>query len=196
MSFVDLPLVLTDIICEFAYNTVCKRDMFFDLSWQESVQKNIPMLFFTPGVPTLPMFTGMCSSGHFGSGRFHGSYYELFTPNPLKKGNPYYPTEAIHRDARVFSGIPAQCCFMLRNDVVRRARKYRGSLQKKVRAFIRQGLPGIRNWNQALGITFANPFWYRKESYRVENHVERELIRTWVRQLKVAAFVLPCDSPV
>ena len=194
MIITDMPRVITDIICTFAYNVRCKKDMLDDLNWQADVQKNIPMLFFATSVPTNPIFEYDCGRIAGRISGCGGMYSELYTPNPFRKGNPYYPTTAINRYARIFSQMANTCTFLLRNDVVRKARMYKHPLEKKVSCYLRQGIAGIRNWNHALSTIFSHPFWLKLSSYEPRSRVEAHLILLWVSSLRQAAFVAPCVS--
>ena len=106
----------------------------------------------------------------------------------LRKGNPYFPTSAIHKQARVISGIPLDACRLLKNEVVRKERKYKGSLFKNVMCFVNQSHCWLENWNTALSTFFKHDFWYVAESYEPRDHLERGLIQQWVSCLETAGF--------
>ena len=195
MTTFHWPRVITDMICEFAYNVPCKKNMFLDLDWQLDVQKNIPMFFFTMSVPTTPCFPhdSPLIGGRITEGG--GYYQELYTPNPFRKGNPYYPTTAINHYARIFSQIANTCTALLRNDVVRKHRMYKSPIERKVACYLRLGIAGVERWNHALTTIFNHPFWYYEKSYDPTTPMEAHLIRLWVRELRKGAFVQPCASP-
>ena len=188
MTTVMLPIVLWDIICEFAYNVMCKKDMLEDVEYQLTVQKNIPMLFFTQSIPTKPLFCKEWYRTASIAFRAHRLYVELFTLNPLRKGNPYFPTSAIHRQARVISEIPLDAWRLLKNEVVRKNRKYKGSLFKNVMHFVNTSQCWLQNWNTALSTIFLHDFWYDVHSYEARDHLERGLILRWVESLEAACF--------
>ena len=162
--------------------------MFEDIEYQYTVQKNIPMLFFTQSIPTLPLFCREWYKSASIAFRAQRLYVELFTLNPLRKGNPYFPTSAIHKQARVISGIPLDACRLLKNEVVRKERKYKGSLFKNVMCFVNQSHCWLENWNTALSTFFKHDFWYVAESYEPRDNLERGLIQQWVSCLETAGF--------
>ena len=206
MSIHDLPIALTDMICQFAYNTPCKKDIFDDLTYQETAQKNIPMLFFTQSLPCEPLFRGpSCrtisprdcrlvdprpesDNWYRSTDIFRHAYVDLYTPNPFRLGNPYYPTWAIHPRCQFFSMIPLQMCHLLRSTAVRAAKKYQGSLCKRVRSFVKQGALGLHNWNYFLETVMQHEFWYSVECYHAFTSLEEGLIRKWVSELPHASF--------
>lgn len=205
MSINDLPIALTDMICWFAYNTPCKKDIFVDLTFQETAQKNIPMLFFTQSVPAFPMFPGPgrrygvrdriagdnrpeADTWYKSTDLFRHAYVDLYTENPFRRGNAYYPSWAIHPRCQFFSLIPLQMCHLLHKSAVRAEKKYQGSLCKRVRSFVKQGPLGLHNWNYFLESVLQYKFWYTESCYKAFTGLEKSLIRTWVSDLRYAAF--------
>ena len=190
MTNVLIPVELWDIICEYAYNVMCKKDMFEDVIYQCTVQKNIPGLFFTQSIPTKPLFCKEWYRTASIAYRAHRLYVELFTLNPLRRGNPYFPTSAIHRQARVISEVPLDACRLLKNNVVRKSRRYKGSLFKNVMHFVNTNHCWLENWNNALSSIFQHEFWYDVSNYDTSDHLERGFIRQWVDSLETACFGL------
>ena len=188
MNMDMLPIALFDVICEYAYNCPCEKDMFLDIEYQWMVQKNIPALFFTPCVPTLPLFQRERYISLYVARRNHSHYVELFTYNPFRKGNPYFPTNAIHQHAKMWSSVPLDMCSLLRNNVVRKARKYKGSLAKNLRQFLNTNQCWLESWNQALLTIFSHDFWYDVHSYTPYSPLEDQLIKDWVADLRGARF--------
>lgn len=182
----NLPRDISNLICVFAYGVMCKRDILDDVTHQASVQKNIPCIFLTQSLPTEPLFPleWLISTNH------HmyvcPKYVELFTPNPFRAGNAYFPSLSIHPQGQLWSTVPLTMCGLLRNEVVRKNRRYKGSLHKNVGLFLKQSLYG---WNIALETIFHHKFWYDAASYEPMNPLQARLIRRWVAELEEAAFV-------
>ena len=79
-------------------------------------------------------------------------------------------------------------CSLLRNNVVRKARKYKGSLAKNLRQFLNTNQCWLESWNQALLTIFSHDFWYDVNSYTPYCPLEDQLIKDWVADLRGARF--------
>ena len=209
MNIVQLPVCISDLICAFAYNCRCKTDIFSDIIWVENVQKNIPPVFLKPFLPTRPIFQPWWRGSHFTICQFLAEremYNDMYTPNPFRMGNPYFPTRALLFEGGFFSHIPILMANNLRNSVVRANKKYKGSLLNRMRNFTacyssvgrhpRSFFGNLKSdWNESLATEFSYEFWYDPNSYTSTNEIEKRIIPLWIRGLKSATFLVS-DAPV
>ena len=192
MNLPEMPIVVFDMICVFAYGAMCKKDMFLDVAWVDSVQKSIPPMFLKPSVPTRPFFTNY----QWGTWQIEQSlrdlYVDLYKPNPYRRGNPYFPTASLQLEFGVFSKIPFHTAVCLKNGVVRGAKKYKGSLVKRVRKLCAHGK--IWDWNMILQECFSESFWFDLESFEPRDYVMASVIPRFVQQLRTASFLVSSDA--
>ena len=192
MIIPELPIVVFDMICVFAYGAMCKKDMFLDIEWVDSVQKSIPPMFLKPSVPTRPFFANY----DWGTWQIEQSlrnlYVDLYKPNPYRRGNAYFPTASLQIEFGIFSNIPFHTALCLKNRVVREAKKYKGSLVKRVKKLCVHGK--LWDWNTMLEECFSEPFWLVMNSYEPSDYVMASVIPRFVRQLRTASFLVSSDA--
>lgn len=186
MNLPEMPIDVFDMICVFAYGAMCKKDMFLDIQWVDSVQKSIPALFLKPSVPTRPFFANYRWGNWEIEQTLRNLYVDLYQPNPYIRGNPYFPTGSLQIEFGVFSQIPYFAAGCLKNSVVRRVKKYKGSLVKRVRKSL---VLRIEDWNKILGECFGDPFWADVNSYEPSDYVMANAIPRFVQGLRTASFL-------
>ena len=80
--------ILRTIMC-FLYPQHARVNIFSDIEMILNVRKSIPCVFFAQNVPTKDIFISAYE--------ISSALNVLFQPNPFVKGNPYIPTNMLHR---------------------------------------------------------------------------------------------------
>ncbi len=194
MTTVQIPLAIFDVICQFAYNTRCEKDLFCDVEFVADVQKSIPPVFFKHTLPARPFFEPFGASYEenfsFMSSRRRTAerrtYLELFTPNPYVRGNAYYPTKALDTNYGIWSHVPKLMVSLLKNPWVRSHKKYKGSLMKNVGCQLQAP---ISRWNYILMTHFSHGLWLDEKAYHSSNSYQKRLIPVWISALQSASFL-------
>ena len=192
MNTHEIPIVIFDMICVFAYGALCKKDMFLDVAWVDSVQKSIPPIFLKATVPTRPYFTNYQWGDWQMEETLRGLYVDLYRQNPYRRGNPYFPTASLQIEFGIFSQIPFYTAICLKNSVVRRAKKYKGSLVKRIKKLCQHGK--LWDWNTMLSECFLHPMWGDPSSFEPKDYVMKSIIPCFVQQLRTASFLASSDA--
>ena len=155
----DLPREIWALVWEFAWGLNMKKHPFDDLERVYDIQCSIPPIFFKDRVEPL---TWVKEAWDEYFKNLRTEMYQLFTPNPFKKGNAYLPFALVHED--VWSRIPSFVLETLKPSGVHELVTYRGCLWRRLQ---RHYARPVLQWNKSLEEFFL-PLSDLKQSHFLE----------------------------
>ena len=152
----NLPLELMHLIWDFAYNYRLGWEPSRDLDIVSDIQESIPACFITDRLPTK-----MGQPQNFHSQPF----WQVYPPNPFKKGNPYLPSTSIYQGT-LWSALPGTLFQYLTKQGVRSLRTYKRVLLRRYNSHIQRN---IFEWNQSFNVIFGNVELCNVENYDLKD---------------------------
>lgn len=121
------------LVWDFAWNCRPKKHPLHDVTCILDIQRSVPPILLRDRVPPMGWkFTSL------------NSLYQLFPPNPFKRGNPYRPFVSVDPEFFIWTSIPSLLVSMLSAEALRELKTYRAVLDRRVgRHYDR----GILEWN-------------------------------------------------
>ena len=128
------------LVWDFAWGCRPKKHPLLDLACILDIQRSIPPVLLRDRVPPIGWkWTSL------------NCLYQLFPPNPFKRGNPYRPFVSVDSDFLIWTAIPTLIVSMLSAEALRKLKTYRAVMERRVGRHYERG---ILEWN-----TSANEFF-------------------------------------
>ena len=157
----NIPDDLLLLVWEFAWNFRPEKPPLEDLLSVLDIQRCIPALFLRDRVP--PKEWVVCRKACV------NQLYQLFPPNPFKKGNPYQPFGTVDPNFWIWSNLPSLVVNMITKPGIRELVTYRGVLERRLNRHYNRPILG---WNKSfqelfLPISRLDPKFYRDDLWKV-----------------------------
>ena len=153
-----LPTDLLKMIWHFTYNVhppSSKLDPWRDLLQVLDIQLSIPACLLRDRMPSTQFQTE--------EGKLF-QVFQLFPPNPYRKGNPYLPTSCVTHLWSPWSQVGQEIFRLLSKEGIHKLRTYSAVLRRKYNKHINRP---IFQWNDSLRELFGNPELHKPENYNL-----------------------------
>ncbi len=130
---------LLGLTWQFAWGICPKKHPLADVERVLDIQRSIPPSFLRDRVPPADwMVTPKACANQL---------YQLFPPNPFKRGNPYRPFESVDPKFFIWSYLPSLVLSMLTTPAIRELVTYRAVLDRRL---VRHYNRPVLQWNKSL----------------------------------------------
>ena len=113
--------------------------------------------------------------------------WQLFPPNPFKKGNPYIPSCCVTSKLSPWSQLGSEMCRLLSKEGIRKLRTYPAVIRRKYNKHINRT---VFQWNDSFEELFSNTELCKAENYNLKNcNWAFEFKQVVLQQLSRARFL-------
>ena len=145
------------LVWEFGWGMRPKKHPLVDLERVADIQSSIPPSFLRDRVPpkswVVPPKACM------------NQLYQLFPPNPFRRGNPYRPFGTVDPEFQIWSSLPSLVVNMLTTPGIRELVTYRAILERRL---IRHYNRPVLQWNKSLEEIFLPLSDLKPEHFRTD----------------------------
>ena len=177
-----LPRDLLNIIWIYAYNINTEKHPLDDVSRVLDIQRAVPPIFLKMYVPTTPIFP--TNLGFFTETQ-KAAYVSLYTENPYRAGNPYFPSNALCENTCPWSYVPIYMVNTMSRKALKTLHTYPAILLRRTHKLFHND---IDVWNESYQRLWSNVVFLDPKNFVPNNWLDRELIHLTCSQLALSQY--------